>query len=460
MPETQAAQYASFLLSASAALLLAVFILLLLALRRLRAQGLRAEALLRQQAEDLSQSAQRLAQDAWDRQADLSRYEQAALQTALRELERGEAARLDALGLRIDQASNAQDERNRHLSGVIGEALASNALKLERMGETLSTAFAELRAENSGKLEEVRRTVDEYLQGALGRRLGESFALVNERLEQVYLGLGEMKTLASGVGDLKRVLTNIRTRGIWGEMQLETLLSEVLTANQFERNAAVRPGSQERVEFALILPGRGEDHRVLLPIDAKFPIEAYERLLSALDAGEKQAADEARSALAAAVRREAARISSKYIAPPATTDFAVMYLPIEGLYAEALRIPGLAESLQRDSRVVVSGPTTLSALLNSLQMGFRTLAIEKRSGEVWQLLGAVKAEFVSFAAILDRTQARLRQASESIELASKKTRTIESRLRGVETLTGEPGPELPPAEGTDEEEGPADAHEA
>lgn len=412
-------------------------------LRRLSSLWIRGENLCRQKTDGLAEHVRQLAEDAKDHRTDLSRYGQAAIEASLRELERAEMARMDALGLRLDRSLSVQEERFRHLSATVLQELSLSGEKTQQLRESLLKAFEELRMETGARLEQTRATVDEYLHGALGRRLGESFALVNERLEQVYLGLGEMKTLASGVGDLKRVLTNVKTRGVWGEMQLEALLMETLTPGQFERNAAVREGSQERVEFALILPGRAEGDRLLLPIDAKFPVEAYEKLLAALDTGEKQAAEEARAALASAISREASRIASKYIAPPATTDFAVMYLPIEGLYAEVLRVPGLVESLQRQNRVVVSGPTTLSALLNSLQMGFRTLAIERRSGEVWRLLGSVKAEFTSFAGILEKTQARLRQASDSIELAAKKTRTIEGRLRGVEVLEAHDEPGLP-----------------
>ena len=342
---------------------------------------------------------------------------------------------------------------------MLNERLTANDEKVERMRDTLFSTMSRMQADNAAKLEEMRKTVDENLHNTLNKRLGESFSLVNERLEQVYKGLGEMQSLAHGVGDLKRVLTNIKTRGIWGEVQLGAMLDDMLTKQQYIENAAVKPGTQERVEYAIRLPGRREDGDVLLPIDAKFPVDPYERLVSAMDEGDKALVDAARTALAAAIRKEAARIRDKYIAPPYTTDFAILYLPTEGLYAEALRTGGLAESLQRDMRVVLSGPTTLAALINSLQMGFRTLAIEQRSGEVWQLLGAVKAEFASFADLLAKTQQRLRQASDSIESAARKTRTIRSKLNAVELLDA-PAYSLPDEAGEepmDDQEGETDS---
>lgn len=293
--------------------------------------------------------------------------------------------------------------------------------------------MARLQEENGKKLEEMRRTVDEKLHATLDKRLGESFSLVNERLEQVYKGLGEMQSLASGVGDLKKVLTNVKTRGVWGEMQLGALLSQVLSPSQYEENVAVVPGGSQRVEFAVKLPGQGEGF-VYLPIDSKFPIEDYERLLAAYDIGDQAVIAAASSALQTALKVEARRIASKYIAPPHTTDFAIMFLPIEGLYAEALRARGLTEELQEKLRVVVAGPTTLNALLTSLQVGFRTLAIEQRTDEVWQLLSAVKTEFGKFSLLLEATRKKLNAAAESIETASRKTRTIERKLRQVEAV--------------------------
>ncbi len=359
-----------------------------------------------------------------------------AMQNMLHSAQQSDAARTDALGQRIDTALQGQDGRIRHLSDVLGERLTANDEKVERMRETLYQGLNSMRQENAAKLDEMRTTVDEKLHQTLNKRLGESFSLVNERLEQVYKGLGEMQTLANGVGDLKRVLTNVKTRGVWGEMQLGALLEETLAPGQYEQNVAVKPGTQERVEYAIRLPGLTDGQVLYLPIDAKFPIEAYIRLQYAVDLVDKQAAEAARTELIAALNREAARIASKYISPPYTTDFAIMYLPLEGLYAHALQTDGVAEKMQREKRVVLAGPSTFSALLNALQMGFRTLAIEQRSGEVWQLLGDVKAEFGVFADILDKTQQRLRQASESIETATRKTKTIVRKLRSVETIEG------------------------
>jgi DNA recombination protein RmuC len=277
--------------------------------------------------------------------------------------------------------------------------------------------------------------VDDKLQGTLEKRLGESFKQVSERLEQVYRGLGEMQALASGVGDLKRVLTNVKTRGIWGEIALGNLLEQILSPDQFGVNVATRPGSNERVEYAVKLPGRGDDESpVWLPIDAKFPKEDYERLLEAADAGDADGVARASQQLEARIKAAARDIHDKYVGPPATTDFALMFLPTEGLYAEVLRRPGLLEALQREFRVVVTGPTTIAAILNSLQMGFRTLAIEQRSSEVWKLLGAVRTEFGKFGDTLDKVKKKLDAASTEIDTAARKTRTITRRLRAVEEL--------------------------
>ncbi len=310
----------------------------------------------------------------------------------------------------------------------------------KRMGEVRATLEAKLGAiqqDNAAKLEQMRATVDEKLQSTLETRLGHSFRLVSERLEAVQRGLGEMQSLATGVGDLKRVLTNVKTRGILGEVQLGSLLEQMLTAEQYESNAVTVPGSSERVEFAIRMPGQGEGEHILLPIDAKFPMEDYQRLLEAQETADIEAAAIAGRALEVRVREEAKRIKSKYIAPPHTTDFAVLFLPTEGLFAEVIRRPGLFELLQREHRVTVAGPTTLSALLNSLQMGFRTLAIAKRSSEVWALLGAVKNEFGKFGVVLEKTRKQLDTVRNSIDSAGQRTRAIERKLRGVETLPGD-----------------------
>jgi DNA recombination protein RmuC len=287
----------------------------------------------------------------------------------------------------------------------------------------------------------MRRTVDEKLHATLEQRLGESFKLVSDRLEQVHRGLGEMQTLAAGVGDLKKVLTNVKTRGTWGEVQLEALLEQLLTADQYAKNVATVPKSADRVEFAIRLPGRveagGAATPVWLPIDAKFPREDYERLIDAQERADPAAVEDASRALEARIRAEARAIAEKYVSPPHTTDFALLYLPTEGLYAEVLRRPGLSDLLQRDYRVTIAGPTTLTALLNSLQMGFRTLAIERRSSEVWQVLGAVKTEFGKFGDVLAKTKAQLETVTRSIEAAETRTRVMNRKLRDVEALPGE-----------------------
>ena len=354
----------------------------------------------------------------------------------LEERSRDEYQRIEKLSDRLEAFGERQDGRLHRMSAALDDKLSQNETRMERMRDTLSKSVTSLQEENSKKLEEMRLTVDEKLHATLDKRLGESFSLVNERLEQVYKGLGEMQSLASGVGDLKKVLTNVKTRGVWGEMQLGALLSQVLAPGQYDENVAVIPGSSQRVEFAVKLPGQGEGI-LYLPIDSKFPLEDYDRLLSALDTGDPALIAAAENALHTAIKTEAKRIAGKYIAPPHTTDFAIMFLPIEGLYAEALRARGLTEELQEKLRIVIAGPTTLNALLTSLQVGFRTLAIEKRTDEVWQLLSAVKTEFGNFARILENTQKKMHAVTESIETATRKSRTIERKLRKVEALEEE-----------------------
>jgi DNA recombination protein RmuC len=320
------------------------------------------------------------------------------------------------------------------LDARIAELARNNESRLGEMRTTLESQLQKLQADNAAKLEQMRATVDEKLQSTLETRLGESFRLVSERLEQVQRGLGEMQQLATGVGDLKRVLTNVKTRGIFGEVQLGALLEQVLTTEQYDSNVATVPGSSERVEFAVRLPGSEAGRIVRLPIDAKFPREDYERLLDAQDRVDPDAVAAAAAALERRIRDEAKKIRDKYVAPPHTTDFALLFLPAEGLYAEALRRPGLFEALQRDFRITLVGPTTLLAVLNSLQMGFRTLAIEQRSSEVWQLLGAVKTEFAKFGDVLDNVKDKLDKASRQIEQTGVRTRAIQRQLRGVEAL--------------------------
>lgn len=341
----------------------------------------------------------------------------------------------DSVQARMAEIATLQTGQLDAFSRQLLTLTASNEQKLDRLRETVEERLKLLQADNNVKLEQMRATVDEKLHATLEKRLGESFRLVSERLELVHKGLGEMQSLASGVGDLKRVLTNVKTRGIWGEIHLASLLEQVLTADQYARNVATKPGSAERVEFAIRLPGRDKgDKPVWLPIDAKFPQEDYQRLLDAQEQANPVLAEEAARALEIRVKTEARSIREKYIDPPHTTDFAILFLPVEGLFAEVLRRPGLCDLLLRDYRVVVTGPTTLSALLSSLQMGFKTLAVEKRSSEVWALLGAVKTEFGRFGEMLERTQKKLQEASNSIETAAQKSRTIERKLRTVQEL--------------------------
>jgi DNA recombination protein RmuC len=304
------------------------------------------------------------------------------------------------------------------------------------MRHTMQSRLSSLQADSRTKLEEIRATVNEKLQDTLEKRLGESFRLVSDRLEQVYLGLGEMRHLARGVGDLKKVLTNVKTRGTWGEIRLGHILEQILTADQYESNVATRKNSNDRVEYAVKLPGQDTDDRavVWLPIDAKFPQEDYQRLLDAQEAADRALAHKCVLNLESRIKSEAKLINEKYLDPPHTTDFGIMFLPVEGLYAEVLRRPGLCDSLQREYRIVPTGPTTLAALLNSLQMGFRTLAIAKRSSEVWDLLGGVKTEFGKFGDALAKTKKKLQEASNTIDKAEVRTRVIERKLRRVQEM--------------------------
>ena len=312
----------------------------------------------------------------------------------------------------------------------------TNETRLGGLRDTLDSKMKALQESNDRKLDQMRQTVDEKLQSTLEKRLGESFKIVSERLEAVQRGLGEMQNLATGVGDLKRVLTNVKARGTWGEVQLGAILEQLLTPDQYEKNVKVRPSSGELVEFAIRLPGSGSEANtnVWLPIDAKFPQEDYQRLVQASEAADTNAVEQSLKALTRAIENSARDISEKYIEPPATTDFAILFLPTEGLYAEALRQPGLLERLQDAYRVVVAGPTTLSAILNSLRMGFRTLAIEKRSSEVWQVLAAVKTEFGKFGDVLDKVKRQLETASGTIDETGVRTRAMERKLRDVEAL--------------------------
>ena len=321
------------------------------------------------------------------------------------------------------------EKRIRELSG-------RNEAKIETLRGTLDSKMKTLQESNDKKLDQMRQTVDEKLQSTLEKRLGESFKIVSDRLEAVQRGLGEMQNLATGVGDLKRVLTNVKVRGTWGEVQLGAILAQILTPDQYDKNVKVRPSSSEVVEFAIRLPGSGaeSDQDVWLPVDSKFPQEDYQRLVNATEEADTVAVEQSLKALTRAIENSAKDISEKYIDPPATTDFAILFLPTEGLYAEVLRQAGLIEKLQQTYRVVIAGPTTLSAILNSLRMGFRTLAIEKRSSEVWQVLAGVKTEFGKFSDVLTKVKRQLDTASNTIDQTGVRSRAMERKLREVEEL--------------------------
>ena len=349
------------------------------------------------------------------------------LRTSLHErlsaIQKDNASQLEALRRTVEE----QLHRHQH----------SGEQQAEQLRITLNERLAAIQQDNAAKLEDMRRTVDEQLHATLEQRLGASFALVSDRLEQVHKGLGEMQTLAASVGDLKRVMTNVKTRGTWGEAQLGAILDSVLTPEQYGRNVKTVPDSNELVEFAIRLPGQGEQP-VWLPIDAKYPVEDYQRLQDAWEQGDRLAIQAAAQALESSVRAEAKKIASKYLAPPHTTDFALMYLPSESLFAEVLRRPGLVEALQQQYRVVVTGPANLAAMLNSLQMGFRTLAIEERSAQVWVVLGQVKTEFTKFGAVVEATRKSLDAAAKKFEQVDVRTRAIQRSLKGVQSL---PSPE-------------------
>jgi DNA recombination protein RmuC len=347
----------------------------------------------------------------------------------------------DSLLQRLAENIRQQKDQLDSFSKQLMAMAALNEDKLAAMRNTLETQLRALQEDNARKIEQMRATVDEKLQTTLDKRLGESFRQVSERLEQVYKGLGEMRSLASGVGDLKKVLTNVKTRGTWGEIRLSHILEQILTPDQYGVNVATKKNSNDRVEFAVKLPGKAADDGkiVWLPIDSKFPQEDYQRLMDAWEAADAALAETHSKNLENRIKAEAKLIKEKYLEPPGTTDFGIMFLPVEGLYAEVLRRPGLFDTLQREHRIVVTGPTTLAALLNSLQMGFRTLAIEKRSSDVWQLLGAVKAEFGKFGNVLALTKKKLHEAGVTIDKAEVRTRAIARKLRTVqETPLSEP----------------------
>ena len=361
----------------------------------------------------------------------LATFQQSLLQQAA-EATRTQNAQIDGFAQQLTLLQKSlSDTLTLQLQGLS----ESNARRLSEVRSTLEAQLTQLQQGNAAKLDEMRRTVDEKLQGTLEARLGESFKQVADRLEQVHKGLGEMQALAQGVGDLKHLLTNVKSRGVFGEAQLGALLEQVFAPDQYAVQVATRPGSRNMVDFAIRLPGRASDAApVWLPIDAKFPNEDYERLLDAQQRADAGAAELAGKALEMRIRTEARSIADKYVEPPHTTDFAILFLPTEGLYAEVLRRPGLMEGLQRDHRVTLAGPTTLLAMLNSLQMGFRTLALERRSSEVWQVLGAVKTEFGKFGEVLARVRDQTQTVLNSLEKAQTRSNVMHRALRSVEAL--------------------------
>ena len=348
------------------------------------------------------------------------------------------------LSTTVGQLGNVQKQQLESVTTQVQALVETNQQRLEGLRATISEQLGEMREANEKKLEEMRRTVDEKLQGTLEKRLGESFQQVREQLDAVHKGLGQMQSLATGVGDLKNVLTNVKARGTWAEYQLEAILEQVLTPEQFDRNVATRENSSERVEFAIRLPGRSDDPNdcVWLPIDSKFPQEDYIRLTEAAKNADAEAVAQSTRELMRSVTQSAKTIAEKYLNPPHTTDFAVLYLPTEGLYAEVLRQPGMVSQLQQDYRVVVSGPTTIAALLNSLRLGFRSLAIEQQASEVWQVLAAVKTEFGKFGEVLDKVKKQLATASNTIDQTQTRTRAMARRLRKVEQLPSDESDEL------------------
>ena len=422
-------------------LLVAAVVISAMALSRLAALAAARDAATRDLAE-LRTRLEVLAAKSDDFERDLkldlsqARAEQAtAAQAARQEQAASLSAHAQATGQQLAAMAGSQNEALKHFGERIGQLTQANDQRLDAVRATIEQRLELLRSDNASKLEAMRATVDEKLQATLEQRLGQTFKQVSDRLDQVHRGLGEMQTLAAGVGDLKKVLTNVKSRGGWGEVQLGTLLSEMLTPAQYAQNVATRPGSKERVEFAVRFPGRSEDGAPCwLPIDAKFPLEDYQRLQDALERADPAAVEASRKALETFFKAQARSIRDKYVEPPHTTDFAVLFVPTEGLYAEAVSRPGLADALQRECRVMLAGPTNLAALLNSLQLGFRTLAIEQRSTEVWRVLGAVKTEFGKFGEILAKTKERLDQVGRTLDDAGRKSTTIARKLRDVEAL--------------------------
>ena len=438
---------AEILILVGLALIIALLVLVLLRLRGSGdGNGAHIERLERELRQELQASAQSTRQET---AGHLAQYHNASVQ------------QFDSMRQQMQlQSSSGREEQARALKRfadtlqqTLGNLTESNAQRMLEVRNTLESKIRDLQADNGKRLEEMRQTVDEKLHATLETRLTESFRQVSERLEKVHQGLGEMQQLAIGVGDLKRVLTNVKTRGTWGEVQLEMLLEQVLTVEQYAKNVETVAGSNARVEFAIKLPGTVDGGAPLwLPIDAKFPKEQYERLQAAADIADAEGVIRAGAELERAVRREAQTICDKYVSPPQTTDFAILFLPTEDLYAEVMRRPGLADDLQRTLRVTIAGPSTLSALLNSLQMGFRTLALEKRSSEVWQVLGAVKTEFTKFGDVLAATKTTLERAAKNIENAEVRSRQMARKLKSVEALPSEAAQLLLGSDGLERED--------
>ncbi|WP_440480550.1 DNA recombination protein RmuC [Ramlibacter tataouinensis] len=430
---------------AAAAGLLALVLLAILLARKPATDNLRAELLAaserleRELRREVSESGRGARQELTQTMATFQRalLEQASQAT------RTQNSQIDAFAQQLTLLQKTvADTLGTQLQGLS----ESNARRLAEVRSTLEVQLAQLQQANAARLDEMRRTVDEKLQATLETRLGESFRQVAERLEQVHKGLGEMQVLAQGVGDLQRVLANVKARGVFGEVQLEALLEQVLTPEQYARQVETRPHSKQRVDFAVKLPGRaGEGAPVWLPIDAKFPREDYERLLEAADRADAAGVDSAGRALEQRIRQEAKSICEYYLCPPHTTDFAILFLPVESLYAEVLRRPGLMDQIQRDHRVTLAGPTTLLALLNSLHMGFRTLALERQASEVWKVLGAVKTEFERYGTWVDRIREQVRKASETLDDAQVRTRQMRRALKAVEALPEEQAQAVLPA---------------
>ncbi|HXW65047.1 MAG TPA: DNA recombination protein RmuC [Burkholderiaceae bacterium] len=429
--------FSALLLGVILALALGAAVIVLLGMGRQRAA-----------AADLQRAVERLREDNERLERELRQALESSASSSRMETDQRLGQLQSALGTQLVQSVGLQTEQlgvyGRTMQEHLSELNAATQRNLSEIRLTLEARLQALQSGNEARLEQMRATVEEKLQTTLETRLGESFRLVSERLEQVHQGLGEMQSLAAGVGDLKRVLGNVKVRGTFGEAQLGALLEQVLLPDQYAANLATRPGSAERVEFAIRLPGRGGGDTVWLPIDAKFPAEDYERLQSAQELGDAEAVEDAARALENRIKVEARSIREKYVEPPYTTDFAILFVPSESLFAEILRRPGLVDTLNRERRVVIAGPTTLFAMLNTLQMGFRTLAIEQRSAEVWRLLGAVKTEFSRFGEWLSKIREQVRTVSNTLEAADTRTRQMQRALKEVEALPNEQSVQILP----------------